>query len=546
MLPKAFLASGGIVVAAVALAQPQPTPPSFISEVTVNNVTVDVKVVDAHGVPVDGLQKADFRIFEDGKEQKPTNFLAVTGGQVSQAPDGSLVGQPAPRRVVIFFDLYQLIESDKRAVLKSLEEQMEVGLPPAETVAVVSFDGALRVHTPPTASREKLMEALKEVGRLPATGLHHQITLSAFRTDDMGFRGRGAAGYEYRHAQNEEYWNEMRRIVGRVETAFSATLDRFSAASGARKVVVLISPGFPRADNVPIYRTYDFFRDTSPSEYRNPGLFDHAARLASELEYTLFAVDPSGNPVNGVDASSARPAAGFNDVANATFWREADRKDTLIHAAQLTGGEAMFTGDGGGALADVERLTSSYYSLAFQPDHFGDGKDHELKVSVDGHPDYQLTYRRSYVDRPADQREAERARAALLTGATDNPLGIELVLDKPTSKFRFGAQGMHVYFIKAELRIPYANLTMLPRGPLAWGQVQVVVMATNSQGDQSELTHQRMPIEIPAAKLDEARRRGYFSYRFTVEMEGGAHSLRIGVDDVLARTTSAIIADLKL
>jgi VWFA-related protein len=546
MLPKAFLVSGGIVVAAVALAQQQPAPPGFISEVTVNNITVDVKVVDAHGVPVDGLQKADFRLFEDSKEQKLTNFLAVTGGQVSQSPDGSLVGQPAPRQVVLFFDLYQLIEPEKQAVLRSLEDQVGTGLPPAETVAVVSFDGALRVHTLPTASREKLMEALKEVGRLPATGLHHQITLSTFRTDEPGMRGRSYVGYEYRHAQNEEYWNEMRRIVGRVETAFSAALDRFSTAPGARKVVVLVSPGFPRADNVPIYRTYDFFRDTSPSEYRNPGLFDHAARLASELEYTLFAVDPSGNATRGADASSARPAAGFNDVANATFWREADRKDTLIHAAQLTGGEAMFTGDGGGALADVERLTSSYYSLAFQPDHFGDGKDHELKVEVNGHPDYQLTYRRSYVDRPAEQREAERTRSALLTGVTDNPLGIELVLDKPTSKFRFGAQGMHVYFIKAELRIPYANLTMLPRGPVAWGQVQVVVMATDPKGDQSELTHQRLPIEVPAGRLEEARRRGYFSYRFTVEMEGGAHSLRIGVDDVLARTTSAIVADLKL
>jgi len=547
MIAKTVLAVSGTLVAAAVLAQqPQPTPPSFVSEVTVNNVTVDVKVVDAHGVPVQNLDRAAFRILEDGKEQKVTNFLAVTGGEVTAAPEAGLVGQPAPRQVVIFFDLYQLIESDKRLVLKSLEDQVADGLPPAETVAVVSFDGTLRVHTPPTVSRQKLMEAFKEIGRLPATGLQHQITLSTFRTDDVRFPGRSVGGYEYRHAQNEEYWNEMRRIVGRVETAFAATLDRFSAAPGARKVAVLVSPGFPRADNVPIYRTYDFFRDTSPTEYRNPGLFDHAARLAGELEYTLFTVDPSGNTMNEVSAASARPAAAFNDVANASFWREADRKDTLIHAAQLTGGEAMFTGNGGAALADVERLTSSYYSLAFQPDHFGDGKEHELKVEVVGHPDYQLAYRTSYVDRPAEQREAERARASLLTGDTSNPLGVELVLDKPTSKFKFGAQGMHVYYIKAEVRIPYANLTMLPRGPVAWGQIQVVVMATDARGNQSDLAHQRVPIEIPVDKLEDAKRHGYFAYRFTVEMEGGDHALRIGVDDVLARSTSAVIADLKL
>jgi VWFA-related protein len=549
MPAKAFLAGVVAFVSMAAVAQKQPppaTPPSFISEVTVNNVTVDVKVVDAHGVPVSDLKRTDFRIFEDDKEQKLTNFLTVTGGQVSHSRDASLVGQAAPRQVVVFFDLYQLIEPNKQAVVSSLEDEVGAGLPPAETMAIVSFDGTLRVHTAPTASRQKLIEALKEVSRLPATGLHHEITLSAFRTDDLRYRSRSQGSYEFRHTQNEEYWNEMRRIVGRVETAFSATLDRFTAAPGARKVVLLVSPGFPRADNVPVYRIYDFFRDTSPTEYRNPGLFDHAARLASELEYTLFALDPSGNPVQDADASAARPVTSFNDVANATFWREADRKDTLIHAARLTGGEAMFTADGGGALADVERLTASYYSLAFQPDHFGDGKEHVLKVEVEGHPDYQLTYRQSYIDRPAEQREAERTRAALLTGDTDNPLGIELVLDKPKSKFRFGAQGMHVYFIKAELRIPYANLTMLPRGPVAWAQVQVVVVATDPQGNQSDLTHQKLPIEVPADRLEEARRRGYFAYRFTVEMEGGAHSLRIGVDDVLAHQTSAIVADLKL
>ncbi len=539
------LAASGMLFAALLVAQPQPTPPSFISEVTVNNVTVDVKVVDARGVPVQDLSRDSFRIFEDGKEQKLTNFLVVTGGQVSAAPDASLVGQPAPRQVVFFFDLYQLIEPDKQVVLKSLEDEVATGLPPAETVAIVSFDGTLRVHTPPTASREKLIQALKEVQRLPATGLHHQVTLSTFRTDTLGGGRRSAGGYEYRHLQNEEYWNEMRRIVGRVETAFSATLDRFSAAPGARKVAVLVSPGFPRADNVPIYRTYDFFRDTSPTEYRNPGLFDHAARLAGELEYTLFTLDPSGNAINDVNASASRPA-GFNDVANAAFWREADRKDTLIHAARLTGGDAMFTGNAGSALADVERLTATYYSLAFQPDHFGDGKEHELKVDVVGHPEYKLAYRTSYVDRPAEQREAERTRAALLTGDTANPLGVELVLDKPTSKFRFGAQGMRVYFLKAELRIPYANLTMLPRGPVAWGQVQVVVVATDPKGNQSDLTHQKLSIEIPASKLEQAKRNGYYAFRFTVETEGGERSLRIGVDDVLAHTTSAIIADLKL
>jgi len=541
---KTLIVSGVVLAATSVIAQEKATPPAFVSEVTVNNVTVDVKVVDAQGVPVTTLKKPDFRIFEDGKEQALTNFLVVTGGQVTESPDASVVGQAEPRQIVLFFDLYELVESDKKAVLQSIRDQVASGLPPAETMAVVSYDGTLRVHTPPTASVAKLVEALKEVDRLPATGLQRQIKLSTFRTDDLR-TGRSYGGYEYRHTQNEEYWNEMRRIVGSVQSAFAAALDRFALAPGARKVVVLVSPGFPRAENVPIYRTYDFFRDTPASEYRNVGLLERAAQLASELEYTLYAVDPSGLSNLDVDASRSRPI-GFTDVANVKFWREADRKDNLIQAARLTGGEAVFTADGGAALADVERLTASFYSLAFQPDHAGDGKEHKLKVEVNGHPEYKLTFRQSYVDRPAEQREAERTRAALLTGQTENPLGLELVLDKPSGKFRFGAAGMKVYKIGAELRIPYAHLTMLPRGPVAWGQVQVVIVVTDGKGNLSDLAHRRVPIEVPAEKLDEARQRGYFAYRMTLEMEGGKQSMRIGVDDVLAHTTSAIVADLDL
>jgi VWFA-related protein len=537
-----------LFTAATAVAQQvTPTPPMFVSEVTVNNVNVDVKVVDAHGVPVADLRQDDFRLREDGKEQKITNFLAVIGGQVATSPDGTVVGQAAPRQVLVFFDLYQLIESDKKMVLDSFKDQISTGLPPAETMAIVSFDGSLRVHTPPTASREKLLSALKEVERLSAKGLQHQITLSVYQTSGMGMGGssRSYSGTDFRRAMNEEYWNQMRSIVGRVEAAFSATLDRFAVAPGARKVVVLISPGFPRASNVPVYFLRDIFRGVSDASVRNPGLFDHAAQVASELEYTLYALDPSGNTMTTLDASN-QAASRFADVSGAMFWRESDRKDNLIRSAEITGGEAMFTTNGGAALADVERLTSSYYSLAFQPDHVGDGKAHQLKVEVAGHPDYKLTYRTSYVDRPAEQREAERTRAALLTGQTENSLGVELVLDKPTGKFRWGADHMKVYRMNAELRIPYAHLVMLPRGSNAWGQVRIVVMATDPKGNQSDLTHQTVSVELPADQLEGAKQKGYFLYRFILEIEGGERSLRVAVDDVLAHTTSAVIADLKL
>jgi VWFA-related protein len=530
--------------AKLSFAQERQARPGFVAEARVNNVSVDVKVVGTKGLPVAGLRKEDFRIAEDGKDQVITNFMAVTGGEVSASGDAAAIGQPANRQILIFFDLYQMIDADKTLVLKSLKEQFSPGFAPGTTVAVVSFDGRLHVHTPASASRERVLEALKEVERLPATGLQRQLRLSTYR----GGRAspyESQSRFEYRRAMNEEYWMEMRRCVGAVTSALAAALDRFAGAD-ARKILVFVSPGFPRAENVPIYGPYDFFFGSPADGYRNVGLYTQAARLASELAYTMYTIDPSANSLTNFTDAGQPYVPGFTDVADARFWREADRKDNLIHASQLTGGEAMFTSDGAGALADVERVTSSYYSLAFQPNHFGDGKSHTIKVVVQGHPEYALTHRREYVDRPGEQRDAERAQAALLAGDASNPLGIELVLDKPTGRFKFGARGMKLYRIGAELHIPYAKLTMVPRGASHWGQVQVAVVATDSSGNLSDLHHQRVPIEIQSERLAEARQRGYFTFRFTLEVEGGSTSVRVGVDDVLAQTTSAVTADLKL
>ncbi len=519
--------------------QSQPTP-SFVSEVKVNNITVDVQVRDSNGVPVAGLGRDQFRLLENGTEQVITNFLAVEGGVVRGAQDERLLGEAAPRTTVLFFDLYLLPEPDKRRLLERMREQVAGGLPPGQTVAVVSFDGTLRVHTEPTASASKLVAALKEVDRRQATGLQRQITLSSYNVSDLPSREVWTT-YQYRRTQNAEYWEEMRRMVGRVENAFTATVQRFAGVKG-RKIVVLISPGFPRAENVPMYREWDFWLD-KPPEYRNIGLYGRAALLASELEFTLYTLDPTGNQSLDAIASTSRPPE-FNDVANIRFWREADRKDSLIQAAKLTGGDAIFTADGGVALADVERVTSSYYSLAYQPDHFGDGKEYTIQVEVKGHPDWQLTYRQRYIDRPFEERDAERSRAALLTGLAENPLGIELVLSKPTSRISLGARGLRIYRADAELRIPYAELTLVPRGDVYWGQVQVVIVGVDPRGDQSELAQRTLPIEVSAEKLPEARRRGYFAFKFTLELDGSPTSLRVAVNDTLAQTTSTVVANL--
>jgi hypothetical protein len=278
-----------------------------------------------------------------------------------------------------------------------------------------------------------------------------------------------------------------------------------------------------------------------PRLAREAGLLGPVAEIASRLEYTLFAIDPSGTQVFGGDASTAFAKA---DAASyqGRFWIQADRRSNLINAAELTGGSALFTPDAGVGMTSIVERTATYYSLAYQPSHAGDGQEHELRVEVIEHPEYRLSYRRRYVDVPIAEREAEWIRSSLIAADTSNPLGLELVVEEPRNRARFGGS---VRTVDIELRIPFARLTMVPKGENAWGQVQVAVLAIDPKGNQSELTTRLVPIELESSRLVDARRHGYYSYRFRLEIAKGLTSIRVAVNDTLTHELSTVVAETR-
>ena len=134
-----------------------------------------------------------------------------------------------------------------------------------------------------------------------------------------------------------------------------------------------------------------------------------------------------------------------------------------------------------------------------------------------------------------------------------NPYGVQLDRIEIASADSVGWDGIwesagriHEWGWAAELRIPFAQLTMLPRGDVSWGQVQVVIVGVDKEGNQSDLSQQKVPVQLATEKLEEARQKGYYAYRFTLELEGGTTSIRLAVNDALAHTTSTVLADVKL
>lgn len=548
-------------------AEPQPR---FEGQVRVNNVTVEVDVRDDTGAPVTHLDRRDFRLFEDGSEQDITNFLEVAGGRHASSP---LDPQPAPpevgplveRRLVVFFDLYLMTEQAKRSVLERLGPTLQAGLPEGLLVAIASFDGSLRIHTGLVADPATLARALAEVRALPATGRQRQVELaSADLFAPIGQEDRLATALNRRarytsssrwlrtlarvryldgelgaRARSNAYWAEVQHGVRAVSGAFTATLQRFSA-SPVRKLALLVSPGRPAADPLMDDDVIGELFD-QPQAAREAGLLSPVAAVASSLGYTLFTLDPSGTQVFGGDASQAYPSPDPAPFLGRS-WIESDRKSNLIRAAELTGGAAVFMADAGVGMKDVLDRTETYYSLAFQPSHAGDDREHEIEVRVVGHPDYHLAYRRRYVDLSVEKREAERARSALLAGDGGNSLALDLVVDPPKRRARLGGP---IRTVDVDLRIPFAHLTMVLRGEVSWGQVLLAILAVDPKGNQSELSTRLIPVTLKTSLLEDARRNGYFSYTFQLVIDKGLTSIRVAVVDTLAHDISTVTADVE-
>ena len=143
---------------------PSTTPtPSIADEdevvkIETNLVTMPVSVLDRDGRFISGLQQKDFRIFENGVEQKVDYFQSVE----------------QPFTVVLMIDVspstaFQIDEIHEGAI--AFVNQLR----PADKVMVIAFDDTVRVLSRPTNDRRVLREAIYQAQFGDGTSLYEAI-----------------------------------------------------------------------------------------------------------------------------------------------------------------------------------------------------------------------------------------------------------------------------------------------------------------------------------------------------------------------------------
>jgi Ca-activated chloride channel family protein len=165
----AVLAAGGVASAQAPIERRPPSDqPLPTLKLTSRLVTVAVNAVDDKGAPVAGLKQEDFRLLEDGKEQKIAFFdkEAATPLSIALAIDGSASVLRDERLMMTAARRFErsLLRPDKKDELDLIE-----------------FDDTVRELVAFTADRDKIEGGLARMTRGDATAMYDAIYLASQR-----------------------------------------------------------------------------------------------------------------------------------------------------------------------------------------------------------------------------------------------------------------------------------------------------------------------------------------------------------------------------
>jgi Ca-activated chloride channel family protein len=147
----------------------QPTPADqSVGTIKVESrlVTVAVNAVDASGSPVGGLEQKDFRLFEDGKEQKISYFDKESA---------------TPLSIVLAIDGSESVLRNENLEMKAAKKFVETLLRPQDELDVMGFADNVTEFVSFTGDKKRIEEGLGRFERGDATAMYNAIYLASQR-----------------------------------------------------------------------------------------------------------------------------------------------------------------------------------------------------------------------------------------------------------------------------------------------------------------------------------------------------------------------------
>lgn len=334
-----------LLLAVAALAQ-QPA----VIQTEARVVLVDAIVTAKNGAYVRDLTRKDFHIFEDNREQP------ISGFAFEASP-----GPAQPRSIVLFFDESSMVATDQIPARLAAARLIDAEAGPNRRIAVVSYDGALRVTQNFTDNAGRLKDAIPK----PASRV----------TDDDLAAGRGRGG-----AIDDTGARNMLQSLRRLGVSLGAL--------PGRKILILFAG---RLRSSPSQKA-DLRDAIEASNKSGVAVYPVDVRPFAMLPTTPRDLEPPAVPRGGrggMQGDLGGVDLGAPDTASTG-------QQLLGELARRTGGFVVqSSNDLLPGLQEIAAEQDEYYALTFTPAASKEGSCHTLRIKVD-RPGTTVRARNSY------------------------------------------------------------------------------------------------------------------------------------------------------
>jgi VWFA-related protein len=451
----------------------------FVFGAQTQSVSDEVVVRDARGMPVAGLTRNAFALYDNGQRQKLTEFAvstapaaaapAATAGGATLSPAGEAAAQAAPRYLALYFDD---VNTDNARLGRARQAALQftgrmlgagdrVGVFTNSGLDTLSFTrdraaleaaiGRLAAHPRASAATSGCLHITQYQAYLIANHLGPEALDSAKANMSAcdangggggimpGGSGAGTLGATpltvppLIRGASESLWQQARQVSDETLASLAQTVGALGREPGAR-VLLLASSGF-------LGGTLEVRQDA-------------VIRLALHDKVTISALDARGleAPEAGVPMDQAMelgtvPQAMYTFAESAKMSEPMEMEAAMANLALSTGG-LLFHNNNDLALgfARLGLAPAAAYELAFTPTGLvHDGKLHKLKVEVSPDRHYTIQARRAYYAPPPDSAAShlgEAIDAAMRGGSAETGLPVSVKIEGTVVHFHLDLHGV--------------------------------------------------------------------------------------------------------
>jgi len=527
--------------------------PLFVDRVDVNIVNVEVWVTDDQGRRVQGLEKEDFELLEDGAPVEITNFYSTARPKPYMAmlegatPSPAQQDEPSPDvppdqrlHLVVLVDHFNTLPVNRNEALGELEPFLEDRVRQGDRVMLIGFDRSLDVVEPFTGNFEGIQRGLRELRKKPSSKPMleaerrrrlREITI-AWQIDPA----EPNSAYDAVRAQVQQEEQTLRQTAKALENVL-----RSLAGMPGRKAILYLSDGLPKRPAEELYEQYGRLFGLTPDggdpfvealRQNQAPLLNRIAREANAQQVTLYTVDTRGTAGGSTLSSEfADLTPGIGGSASLGVGRTFNYQETLVDIANATGGSTVLnTTNYDQAIASVAEDFDVFYSLGYAARQGGDGGFHKIEVRV-RQPGLKVRHRRGYVDKPQEERIADRTLSSLILDMEKNPLEVEIDFGTPEKQSR------RAYHLPVLIRMPLRHLTLLPNGEVEQGSLRIY-LAVKDDGGVSDMQEFSYPIEVPVGTAASANQE--VGYTALLRIGPGKPTIAVGVWDEISGTDAFV------